>query len=96
METPTVQTAPTLDPHRPVEVNVVFRTRYHVMVAWNAVKQILENFEVPVQESAFLMETMTELAEAVDKDAKQESEEKMKLLLEGEANGTATRKLTLV
>jgi hypothetical protein len=84
MDTPTVvQKAPELDHHRPVPVTVTFRTRYHSMVAWNAIKQILDAFEVPVQESAFLMETMTELAEAIDKSCKEESEEKMKNLIEG-------------
>lgn len=52
--------------------HVDFRDVHHAMEAWSCVKKILNEFSVSPATSGLLMETMSDLAEAIDKYTKEE------------------------
>lgn len=55
---------------------VCFKYRYHALECWSAIKKILETFEVNQQTQGVMMETMSTLAHAIDKDVRAEAIEK--------------------
>jgi hypothetical protein len=48
-------------------IDIKFRSLRHSKEAWNCVKEILQNYSVSPAAGGLLMETMSDLAEGIDK-----------------------------